>query len=132
LYNPAAGSDPAAAVDNPFCENITRNAENGGLGNVYVTYANNGRFEIEGVDFQLDWGMDIGPGSLTVNALVNWLRHLRVAELPTDPEIDYVGTNGTTVLGLNGGAYDYRTFTTVGYSVGPARVAIQWQHLPHI
>ena len=132
FYNPAAGTDPAAAAANPFCQNITRNAQNGGLGNVFVTYANNGRFEIEGVDFQLDWGMDIGPGTLTVNSLLNWLRHLKVAELPTDAMVDYAGTNGTTVLGLNSGAYDYRVFTTVGYSVGPARIAVQWQHLPSI
>ncbi len=131
-YNPDAASNPAAAAANPFCQNITRNAQNGGMGNVYVTYANNGRFEVEGVDFQLDWAMDVGPGTLSVNSLVSWLRHMKVAELPTDPEVDYAGTNGTTVLGLNGGAYDYRAFTTIGYSMGPARIGIQWQHLPSI
>src|SRR5690606_8603252 len=72
-FNPLVLTDPTAAANTLFCQNIVRNAQNGGLGNVTVTYANNGRFEVEGVDFQLDWGIDIGPGSLSTNFLVNWL-----------------------------------------------------------
>lgn len=131
-FNPLVLTDPTAAANTPFCRNITRNAENGGLGNVFVTYANNGRFEVEGVDFQLDWGMDIGPGTLSTNFLVNWLRKFEIAELPTDAMVDYAGTFGTNLNGVNPGAYDYRVLGTVNYSVGPARIGLQWQHLPSI
>jgi outer membrane receptor protein involved in Fe transport len=132
LYNPDAASNPTAAAASAFCQNITRNAQNGGLGNVYVTYANNGRFEVQGIDFQLDWGIDVGPGTFSINSQLSWLLHQKVAELPTDPEVDYAGTNGTTVLGLNGGAYDYRVFTNFGYSWDAFRIGLQWQHLPSI
>jgi outer membrane receptor protein involved in Fe transport len=132
VYNPAVATDPATAAQSLFCRNITRNAENGGLGNVFLTYSNSGRFEVEGVDFNFDWGMDVGPGTLNVNSLVSWLRKLELAELPTDEMVDYTGTFGTTLLGLNAGAYDYRALTTVNYVLGPARVGIQWQHLPSV
>jgi outer membrane receptor protein involved in Fe transport len=131
-FNPLVLTDPAAAANSTFCQNITRNQQAGTLGNVFVTYVNNARFEVEGIDFQLDWGMDVGPGSLSVNALVNWLRKFEVSELPTDPMVDYAGTFGTTIAGLNQGAYDYRVLGTVNYSVGPARIGLQWQHLPSV
>ena len=134
LFNPlvtgattAAGAD--AAIANPFCANIIRNIPDGNLGNVQVTYANNGRFEIQGIDAQIDWGMDVGPGTLTVNLVGNYLLDYLVAELPTDPMVEYVGTQGTGVNGLNGGgSYEYRLLTSVGYGIGPARVSLQWQH----
>ena len=53
----------------------------------------------------------------------------KVAELPVDPLVDYTGTQGTSVNGLNNGAYEYRVLTTLGYAWGPAYLGLQWQHL---
>jgi outer membrane receptor protein involved in Fe transport len=131
-FNPLVLTDPVAAANSPFCQNITRNQQAGTLGNVFVTYVNNARFEVEGVDFQLDWGMDVGPGTLSVNALVNWLRKFEIAELPTDEMVDYAGTLGTNLAGVNQGAFEYRILGTANYVVGPARIGLQWQHLPSV
>jgi outer membrane receptor protein involved in Fe transport len=131
-FNPD-GSPNAAAVaiaNTQFCRNVPRNTQTGQLGNVQVTYVNNGRFRVQGVDAQLDWGMDVGPGTLNLNVLFNYLIDMKSAELPTDPLVDYVGTFGTTTNGLQQNAYEYRAFTTLNYSVGPARVGLQWQHFP--
>lgn len=128
-FNPLVLTDPVAAAATPFCQNITRNTQNGGLGNVLVTYANNGRFKVSGIDAQLDWLVDVGPGTLNLNVLVNYQLDFKSAELPTDPLLDYVGTQGTTVNGLNSGAYEYRILSTLGYRWGPASVNLQMQHL---
>lgn len=132
--NPAwASGDAATIAASQFCQLVPRNTQNGGLGNVQRTYVNNGAFSVSGIDAQLDWGFDVGPGSLTLNVLANYLLHFESTALAgVTPVVDYVGTGGTGENGLNQGVYEYRVLTTVGYNWGPAYVGIQWQHLPSI
>ena len=130
--NPLVTSDPVAAAQTAACRAITRDTQTGGLGNVNLTYANNGRFQLEGIDAQLDWGADIGPGTLNLNSQFTYLLHFYSAELPTDPVVDYAGTSGPTANGLNGGNYRWRVFSTANYVVGPLMLGLQWQHLPAI
>lgn len=106
--------------------------QTGTLGNVFVTYVNNGRFTVSGIDGSLDWAIDVGPGTFTVNSLVNYLLEFKSADLPTNPLVEYAGTLGTTENGLNNGAYEYRILTTVGYRIGGYSLAVQWQHLPSV
>ena len=131
--NPLVATDPVAAANSQFCQLVPRNAQNGGLGNVSRTYVNNGSFSVQGIDAQLDWGFDVGPGSLNLNVIGNYLIHFKSSPLAgIVPEVDYVGTEGTAENGLNTLTYEYRFLTTLGYSVGPAYIAMQWQHLPSI
>ncbi|WP_241772985.1 TonB-dependent receptor [Erythrobacter sp. SG61-1L] len=130
--NPLVATDPAAAAQSAACKAITRNAVTGGLDNVNLTYKNNGRFKVEGIDAQLDWGADVGPGTLSVNSQFTYLLHFLSAELPTDPTVDYAGTQGPTANGVNGGNYRWRLFTSVNYSIGDFMLGLQWQHLPSI
>jgi outer membrane receptor protein involved in Fe transport len=97
-----------------------------------VTFLNAGTVDIAGVDFQLDWAAPIGPGTLTINALVNYYLHYKSANLPGVPLVDYAGTLGPNQNALNPGAFRYRSLTTIGYGIGPARVSLQWQHLPSV
>ncbi len=130
--NPLVKSDPAAAAQSAACKAITRNAVTGGLDNVNLTYKNNGRFKVEGIDAQLDWGADVGPGTLSINSQFTYLLHFMSAELPVDPMVDYAGTQGPTANGVNGGNYRWRLFTSVNYSIGDLMLGLQWQHLPSI
>lgn len=130
--NPLVGTDPAAAAQTAACQAITRNAVHGGLDNVNLTYVNSGRFRVQGIDAQLDWGTDIGPGRLAANVQFSYLLSFKAAELPADPLVEYAGTQGPTSSGLNGGNYDYRVFTNVSYSIDRFMLGLQWQHLPSI
>lgn len=133
LFNPLVTSNPTAAANTVACQLVPRNAQNGGLGNVSRTYTNDGAFSVSGIDVQLDWGMDVGPGSVSLNVLANYLLHFRSSALAAVvPQIDYVGTSGTGENGLNTGVYEYRILSTLGYTWGPAYVGLQWQHLPSI
>ena len=127
--NPLVLTDPTAAANSQFCQNVPRN-QTGALGNVIVTYVNNGRFKVSGIDATLDWSIDVGPGTFTVNSLFNYLLDFKSADLPTNPLIEYAGTFGTTENGLDNGAFEYRILTTVGYRIGGTSLAVQWQHLP--
>lgn len=130
--NPAwAGSDLDVA-NSQFCQNVPRNAT-GALGNVNRTYVNNGEFKLSGIDTQLDWGMDVGPGTVNLNLLANYQIDFKSTSLAGIlPLVDYVGTLGTGENGLNTGVYEYRIFANLGYAVGPATVTLQWQHRPSI
>ncbi len=129
-FDPAL--NPTFSADNTACLAIGRNAGNGGLGNVLTTYLNNGRFRTSGIDVQLDWSIPIGPGQVNLNSVFNYLLYTKASELSSIPVVDYAGTLGPTVDGLNGGSYRYRVFTTVGYSIGGNSLSLQWQHLPHV
>jgi outer membrane receptor protein involved in Fe transport len=58
--------------------------------------------------------------------------YYKVKELANNPLVDYVGTFGTTSLGLQSGAFRWRLLTNVGYRWGPASIGLQWQHLPSV
>ncbi|MBO9604077.1 MAG: TonB-dependent receptor [Novosphingobium sp.] len=130
--NPLILTDPAAAAATQFCQNVPRVVQNGGLGNVRTTYVNNGRFHTNGIDLNLDWSTDVGPGTLAVDMQGTYLLHFWSAALPTDAEIDYAGTQGPTDNGVDGGNYRWRLLTNLNYSIGKVMVGLQWQHLPSI
>ena len=131
----ASGSAAQAqtAANSVFCRGIRYDpAPVLGAANFEVSYFNAGEVKVSGIDAQLDWGIDIGPGTFTINALVNYYLNYKSRELENNPLVDYVGTLGTAQNGLNPGAFRYRTLTTFAYGVGPARIALQWQHLPSV
>lgn len=130
-FNPLVLTNATAAANSQFCQLVPRN-QTGQLGNVSVTYANSGRVHLQGIDGQLDWAVPIGPGTLNANVLVNYLIDFKSSPLASLPMVDYAGTFGTTENGLNQGAYEYRIFATLGYGIGGARLALQWQHLPAV
>ena len=131
----AAGNaaQAATAAQNAFCQGIRYDpAPVLGAANFEVTYQNAGDVEISGIDGQLDWAMDAGPGTIRTNVLVNYYLHYRSRELASNPIVDYTGTLGTAQNGLNPGAFEYRVLTTIGYDLGPASISLQWQHLPSV
>jgi outer membrane receptor protein involved in Fe transport len=123
--------NPTLSINSPYCAGINRNAT-GALGNVMLTYLNNGRFQTSGIDFQLDWAKQVGPGTFTLNSVLNYLLSMKSAELAVNPLVEYAGTTGPTQNGLDGGAFRWKLFTTFGYHVGPANLSLQWQHLPSV
>jgi len=134
----AAGASSSAAAaqaagNNAFCDGIRYDPLPAlGAANFDVTYYNNGKVDISGIDGQLDWAVDAGPGSISLNVLVNYYLNYKSTELSNNPQADYTGTLGTSQNGLNPGAFEYRVLTTLGYSLGAARVSLQWQHLPSV
>src|SRR5690606_1851891 len=122
-----------AAAASPFCVGIRYDPLPAlGAANFDVSYVNAGEVDLSGIDAQLDWGIDVGPGTLSLNAIVNYYLKYKSRELASNPMVDYVGTLGTGQNGLNPGAFEYRILGTIGYGIGPARVSLQWQHLPKV
>jgi outer membrane receptor protein involved in Fe transport len=122
-----------------FCNNFARGT-GGGIGAVQLAYTNTGAFKTQGIDAQLDWTFDLGPGQFGLNIVGNYLITLESSPfwsgIPEDlrtPFTEYAGTFADPGSGLNNnGAFRWKTFTTVSYSLDALRVGLQWQHLPSI
>jgi outer membrane receptor protein involved in Fe transport len=122
-----------------FCNNFARGT-GGGIGAVQLAYTNTGAFRTEGIDAQFDWNFDVGPGRLSLNAIVNYLLTLKsspfysgIPEESQAPFVEYAGTLLAPDSGLSAnGAYRWKTFTTVSYAFDNLQVGLQWQHLPAI
>lgn len=124
--------NPTYDINSPFCAGVARVTGDGAIGNVQGTFFNNGRFQTSGIDLQLDWGIDVGPGRLSISSVSNYLIEFKSSELPGNPLVDYAGTFGPEGNGLQRGAYRWRMLNTVGYGVGGFYGAIGWRHLPSI
>lgn len=122
-----------------FCNNFARGT-GGGIGAVQLAYTNTGAFKTSGIDAQLDWSTDLGPGRLSLNAIVNYLISLKSSPfwsgIPEDsrtPFREYAGTFLAPDSGLSAnGAFRWKTFTTINYGWDAFNVGLQWQHLPAI
>jgi outer membrane receptor protein involved in Fe transport len=143
FYNPlvaGAAGNPAqalAAATSNACAGpvtaLTYDPSPGlGLGRVTAQYTNEGQADISGIDAQLDWSADAGPGTINLNVVGSYSLHYKVKELANNPLVDYSGTFGTTSLGLQLGAFKWRTLTNLGYRWGGLSVGLQWQHLPGV
>lgn len=134
-----AAFNPTLSAASPFCAGITRNVGIGTIGDLLGTYLNSGRFRTAGIDAQFDWSVDMQdagtgiPGTLSLNAVFNYLDKMDSSVLPVLPLNHYAGTLGPTdENGLNSGAYRWKLFTSLNYAIGPVSVMLQWQHLPSI
>ena len=124
--------NPTLSITSPFCAGVARVTGDGAIGNVKGTFLNNGRFVTSGIDVQLDWSMDVGPGTLALNSVSNYLIELKSSELPGNPLLEYAGTFGPQGNGLNRGAYRFRMLNTLSYALGGATVSLGWRYLPSI
>lgn len=120
--------NPTLDPDSPYCAGFNRNASSGGIGLLNRTFYNNGRFETSGIDVQIDWGMDVGPGRLGVNSSLNYLLEMKSSELDVLPLIDYAGTYGATQNGLNSYFFEFKSLTSLTYAWDDIDLTIRWTH----
>ena len=71
--------------------------------------------------------MELGPGRVSVNSLVNYLIDKKSSELPTNPLVDYAGTFGPTQNGLDGNSYNWRALTNFTYTWADVDLTLRWQ-----
>jgi outer membrane receptor protein involved in Fe transport len=124
--------NPTYDVNSQYCLGINRVANDGALGNIQLTYLNNGRFKTDGIDTQIDWAFRLGPGKFSLNSVFTYLLSLKSAELSGDPLVDFAGTLGPTQNELNPGSYDWKMFNTFSYNISQWTASLQWQHFPSI
>jgi len=95
--------NPDFSVDSEWCTPFRRDASTGGIVDVQQLLRNAYDWETDGLDLQLDWRIDFGPGQLGVNWLVAWVDSVTVGVHTgnVSPE-ELVGTIGNFVSGTFG------------------------------
>ncbi len=135
----AAGA--AAEAQSKACQNVPRNLSTGGAATQLLQFDNLGTIQTSGVDLNLNWftqfadlGLSRVPGGLSFNSTTSWLNYYRTkaSPLPIDLLIDWKGSNGPTLSGLNAGAYTYRMFNTLTYVLPSFSASVQWEFLPSV
>ena len=93
-----------------------------------------------GFDIMFNWHADIRalgwdvPGSLglTMQATVLDTYETRQSPAPYDVPIEWKGSLGPNLPGTQGGAYDYRLFSSLTYMQPNWSVSLRWRHLPTV
>jgi iron complex outermembrane receptor protein len=121
-----------------MCNNFQRGT-GGGIGAVRLAYTNNAAFRTSGIDAQLDWRMDVGPGSLGLNTTFNYLLHMNASPFYSNvpaasqtPFFDYAGTFAQPAAGLNNFNYRWKLLSNLSYTLDAFTLGLMWQHLPSI
>jgi iron complex outermembrane receptor protein len=131
----AFGSNPGYDPNNSFCKLIHRDGIFGFPAGVDGIFTNIGAIRTSGIDAQVDWNAQLAdlfggaPGSVYLNFVLNYLNHYEIQGAAGSPFSDYAGSNGN---GSTGSQFRWKTFTTLGYVVGPANVSLGWRHLPSL
>lgn len=134
------GLSPAEAAASPACLLIPRDQYNGQALSTKLSYDNQGTIKTTGIDILLAWHADIAalgwdvPGSLGFNVQATILDsyETRQSSAPYDVPIEWKGSLGPNLPGTQGGAYDYRLFTTLSYNQENWGVTLRWRHLPTV
>jgi outer membrane receptor protein involved in Fe transport len=122
-FDPAFNPDYDPAY--PYCTFFTRVPA---IGDMYALELdrNIGGVDTSGIDVQVDWAMDVGPGRLGVNGYLTHVQSWEATE-PDGRKVDYVGTIGNR--GLGGAIPRWRWVFGLRYQWRAITVFTRWQHI---
>lgn len=124
-YDPAY--NPTFAASNVFCGFFDRRAEDGNIINALESLANVGAIETSGIDVQIDWAADMGPGRFTMNWIVTFLDEWRIQEIPGDPFTSLEGT--TAYFGAGDSFPEEKSTMNLAYKMGGLGFSAQWRYI---
>ena len=126
-------TNPTYDPNHPSCKRLVRNPSTGANATISTSFTNEQQVDIAGWDLQYNWGGDLGPGFMTVTALATISDHVKTRANEDAEWFDYKGSSGpSNIRSVTPYSFDYRTFTTVNYSLGDWSGSIRWRFLPSI
>jgi iron complex outermembrane recepter protein len=124
--------NPTGNPTAPACLQVTRNPFNGGVSNLDLSFTNQGKATVSGVDFQVNGLKMLGDGSgLNFSFIANYNLASETQDRPGLSTIDWAGTRGCA-LQIQCQQYDYRLFSTVSYFKGPWTATLRHQFWPSL
>ena len=137
----ATAADAAARAASLACQNVPRSTGNGGALTQQIGFSNQATVDTAGVDFAMNWFGNLGdmglakvPGGIGLNIQGTYLDKYITKLSPTsfDVPIDWKGSLGPSVTGFNSGAYTYRLFTSLSYTLPTMNFSVRWRFLPRV
>ncbi len=135
-FNSDGVSNTGYALNNSFCNRITRDSASGIISNASQGLFNFATYKLDGVDFQLDWrlgldalGMSSGAGSLELGTVVSYLHNYKVSGLLGSPTLNYAGSVGFGDVGGNISHPKYKANTGLTYRNGGFDATVRWRYI---
>ena len=135
-FNSDGASNPTYSLANPYCQRITRDPATGTIALGRQGLFNFATYSVDGIDAQLNWrfgldalGMSPSAGSLSLDTVVSYLRHYRVAGLLGSPTLDYAGSIGFGGVGGDISHPSWKANTSLTYSVGGLSISGRWRYI---
>ncbi len=127
-YDPAYNA--TFDVNNTFCNFFERRAEDGNIINALEVNANVGAVETAGIDVQVDWAADMGPGRFSVNWIMTFLDKWEIQEVPGDPFTPLEGTVG--YFGAGDNFPEEKSTMNLAYKMGGWGLSAQWRYITEV
>lgn len=127
-----AAFNPAFDPQNIYCSFIARE-QNSGLLGLLIQDRNLGGFDTSGVDVQLDWSQDAGPGRIGATAYLTYVDTWQYDD-PGGKAIQYAGTVGGAGATIDGGGLGrsiprWKSLLNLHYTLGGVRMLARWRHI---
>jgi iron complex outermembrane recepter protein len=130
-YN--GSSNPTYSVTNSWCQMIRRNAITGDRAEVDTPFFNLGTLETQGIDLNVSWSRDIGPGVFRINSAINYLDSFEYQVAPGGAIIDAKGTLDTAGQPPGqSGLFDYLVLNNFSYAWNDISLGLTWRHMPAV
>jgi len=130
-YDPAY--NPEMSVSNQWCSFFGRDAATGEIDDVRELALNAYDWETDGVDLQLDWRLDLGPGQFGVNWLVSWVHSVTIrVEDSSTPADDLVGTIATRsggTFGVGSAFPEWKSNLHLSYAWQDLTIGASWRYI---
>ena len=130
-YNQDGASNPTYDPNNFFCRLFSRDPNSGQITSTFETNANLGTLKTQGVDFQVDWRLDLvdigAPdwGALALNVTGTRLLEWERQDIPGGPFTDRKGTVSTS-FGLT--LPEWKALSTLSWTLEPWTLGMRWRY----
>ncbi|MDX1562243.1 MAG: TonB-dependent receptor, partial [Gammaproteobacteria bacterium] len=121
--------NPAGDINSPACQQVNRDAADGGPQNTDRSFGNEGRAVMSGVDLQLNWQRPLGRGTFSLQSVANYNLKSITQDRPDVAEEDHAGFDDCS-LQIQCQRYDYRLFSQFSYNQGPWNISLRHQFWP--
>jgi outer membrane receptor protein involved in Fe transport len=115
--------NPEFDVTNKYCSWFSRDAETGVIVDAYEILRNIASVEVSGIDAQLDWSMDAGPGAVGLTWLVSWMDDYLYKIDPKAKAFQAVNTGCCPTLP------EWKWNLDTRYMVGGLTTSVVWTYL---
>jgi outer membrane receptor protein involved in Fe transport len=121
--------NPAFEVSNQWCGMFSRNPTSGDIVDAFEILRNSEGLRTSGLDLQLDWRFDLGPGELVVNWLVAYLDSFEQLEASGIPPLELAGTAGRDSSLLGRSLPEWKWSFSVSYAWQALTLDARWRYI---
>jgi outer membrane receptor protein involved in Fe transport len=130
-YDPAY--NPDMSLSSRWCTLFGRDATTGEIENIDELSQNAYDWQTDGVDMQIDWRLDVGPGQFGVNWLVSWIDSITIdvgdSTAPTNDLVGTIGSRSGGTFGVGSAFPEWKSSLHVSYAWQDLTLGAGWRYV---